>query len=159
MNFQKFDIYDSGEDLNKLATCEFGGRSYYEGERIDTDKSCYSCLCEKDFEDKPVEENKSCRKINCNMELHYYAKIMAGCIPVYYKTDDCCPITWRCPDEETKVIADTKRTVIDGETALKCSFGNLSMNVGDVLSPENDYSQCTICTCKVPPYPHCIQTC
>lgn len=150
----------SGEDLNKLAKCQFNGKTYYEGERMDSGRACYTCICGKDYEDKPIEENKHCRKVNCNMELHYYKRIAQGCIPVYYKTDDCCPIDWRCPDKETKVIADSARKDAPAEnSSLKCSFGDLKMNVGDLLTPAENANQCTICTCKLPPMAHCIQTC
>lgn len=152
-------ISHTGEDLTKLAKCEVGGKSYYDGERIDTARSCFNCICGKDFEDKPFAENKHCQKINCNMELHYYKRMLDGCIPVYWKKDDCCPIGWRCPNEETKVIPDSARKSTDEASPLSCTFGKLKMNLGDFLSPENDYDQCTICTCKVPPHPHCIKTC
>lgn len=75
-----------GEDLNALAKCEFNGQTYYEGQRIDAESKCYSCFCEKGFENKPVEQNKHCHKINCNIELHYSARILKGCVPVYYKS-------------------------------------------------------------------------
>jgi hypothetical protein len=81
-----YDVINSGEELDKLATCEFDGQKYYEGERIDAGRKCYSCFCQKGFENKPVEENPHCHKINCNMELHYSSKIAKGCIPTYYKT-------------------------------------------------------------------------
>jgi len=152
-----------GEDLTKLAKCEFNGKSYYEGERMDAGDSCSSCYCGEGFEDKPVEENKHCSKINCNIELHYYKRIVEGCVPVYWKVDTCCPIDWRCPDDKTNVVRGLSRKEEAGEakndSSLKCSFGNLKMSVGDFLSPANDYDQCTICSCTVPPYPHCIKTC
>jgi len=149
-----------GEDLNKLATCQFNDKTYYEGENIDTSRSCYSCVCGKGWENTPVEKNKHCHKVNCNMELHYYQKLLNNCVPIYWKSDNCCPIDWRCPDKETTVVPDSSRkNVEDKDDNLKCSFGELKMNVGDFLSPANDYDQCTICTCNFPPFPHCIKTC
>lgn len=145
--------------MNSLAKCEFGGKTYYEGERIDTGRTCYSCLCGKGFEDKPVEENKHCYKINCNIELHYFEKIKENCVPIYYKKDDCCPIGWRCPNKEAVVIPDSSRKSAENESHLECTFGDLKMKLGDFLNPENNSDQCTICTCKVPPHPHCIKTC
>jgi hypothetical protein len=72
----------------------------------------------------------------------------------------CCPIEWRCPDEKTKVVADSSRkSTEEVPETQKCSFGDLKMNLGDFLSPENDYETCTICSCKNPPFPHCIKTC
>lgn len=148
----------TGEDLNKLTRCEVEGKTYYEGERIDTG-SCYSCVCGKGYENKPFEENKHCHKINCNIELHYAKKISDGCIPVYYKTDDCCPINWRCPNKETTVIQDSTRKATEDDPLLQCTFGKLKMSIGDFLSPEKNDDQCTICNCKVPPFAHCIKTC
>lgn len=74
-----------------------------------------------------------------------------------FSSDNCCPITWRCPDEETVVVPNKTKKVV--ESMQKCTFGNLTMNVGEVLSPENEYETCTICECKLPPMAHCIQTC
>ncbi|CRK99916.1 CLUMA_CG013219, isoform A [Clunio marinus] len=149
-----------GADLLKLDKCVFQGQTYYEGQSIDAEGSCYSCHCGKGFEDKPVEENKHCKKINCNIEIHYSGRFARGCVPIYWKTDSCCPIDWRCPDDKkTKVIADSSRTQKEGDADLQCTFGGLKMNLGDFLSPERDDDQCTICTCKVPPFPHCIKTC
>lgn len=150
--------------MNKLAKCEFNGKTYYEGQRIDTEKSCFTCTCAKGFEDKPVEENKHCHKIHCNMELHYASKITAGCIPIYFKTEDCCPIGWRCPDDETTIVADKTRTKDDTgkkteDDTFYCTFGKLKMNLGDSLSADKFAKSCITCSCLVPPQPHCIQNC
>lgn len=146
--------------MNKLERCEVSGKTYYEGERIDTSRTCYSCICGKRYEDKQFAENKHCRKINCHIEIHYSRQIYDGCIPIYYKTDDCCPIGWRCPDDQnTTVIPDSTRKVPENDPLLKCTFGKLEMNVGDFLSPANDYDQCTLCSCSIPPFAHCIKTC
>lgn len=141
-------FYSSGEALTKLAKCEFNGETYYEGELIDSGESCFTCFCAKGFENKPVEENKHCHKINCNIELHFGKKIAAGCIPIYYKTESCCPIDWKCPTDKTTVVADNQ-----------CAFGKLKMNIGDVLPKAEEDNECTTCSCKIPPHPYCIQTC
>lgn len=147
----------SGDDVKSLARCEFDSRTYYEGELLESN-SCYSCICGEDFEDKPVEENKHCRKVECLMEIHYYEKMIAGCIPIYFKTDDCCPLEWRCPDNSTTVISQAAHSVDNMKSDLKCSFGELTMRVGDSLS-EIDADDCTTCNCLVPPQPTCIRTC
>lgn len=72
-----------GEELLKLATCEFENRTYYEGEKIQPEALCYSCICGAGFNEKSIEENPHCQKINCNMDLHYQSKVEEGCIPVY----------------------------------------------------------------------------
>lgn len=150
--------------IKSLATCDVGGKIYYEGQQIDTGHSCFSCLCGKDYEDKPFEENKDCQPINCNMELHYSINLLSGCIPVYFKDHSCCPIDWRCPSEYSKVIIADPTSInsnpAEGVSSQKCTFGELSMNVGDSLSPwTSDYDNCTTCTCTTPPYAHCIKNC
>lgn len=73
-----------GEDLTKLATCEHAGHTYYEGERIQPDGSCHSCICAAGFNNnQTIEENPHCHKIDCNMNLHYQTKVEEGCIPTY----------------------------------------------------------------------------
>jgi hypothetical protein len=68
----------------ELATCEHENRTYYEGQKIYPEGSCYSCICGKGFNNySSYEENPNCEKINCNMDLHYQNKIEEGCIPVY----------------------------------------------------------------------------
>lgn len=121
--------------------------------------SCYSCICGEGFEEKPVEENKHCRKVECAMEIHYYEKMMSGCIPIYFQTDDCCPLEWRCPDDSTTVIPKETIAFDEKNSDLTCSFGNLTMNLGDSLSPEIDSDDCTTCKCELPPHPTCIRTC
>ncbi|XP_015603938.2 uncharacterized protein LOC107271896 [Cephus cinctus] len=43
-----------------------------------------------------------------------------------------------------------------GETDPTCKFGDLTMNIGDQLSPSTDYDSPRVnCTCEVPPTPTC----
>lgn len=74
-----------GEEKKKLETCQLNGETYYEGQNMDTDKSCYSCICQKGFDPNiPIENNKHCWKINCMIDLHYSDRISEGCVPIYY---------------------------------------------------------------------------
>jgi hypothetical protein len=73
-----------GEAKEALAKCVWNGKTYYEGQSIDTEESCYSCVCGKGFESKPVKENKHCKKINCLIDLHYGDRFQDGCVPIYY---------------------------------------------------------------------------
>lgn len=68
-----------------------------------------------------------------------------------------CPIEFRCPNDNTVVIPDKTRT--QKKSDLNCNFGNLKMSIGDILSPESEYDNCTTCTCSIPPYPTCIKKC
>ncbi|CRK97628.1 CLUMA_CG011014, isoform A [Clunio marinus] len=150
-----------GKELESIEKCQYQGKTYYEDQSFEPKDSCYTCVCQKGFEDKPAEENKHCRKIDCKFELLYSDRFLRGCIPVYWETDTCCPIDWRCPsDEPTKVIAGPNSN--DGQNFENtCVFGDLRMNIGDTLTPETNRpdDNCRVCTCKVPPYAHCIQTC
>lgn len=83
----------SDDDINKLASCDFEGRHYREGERMYPKNHCSKCFCTKNFNNKTsVAENKSCFKIDCGIALTKTTRLSEGCIPVYIKTDDCCPI-------------------------------------------------------------------
>lgn len=114
--------------------------------------TCYHCLCSKDFEDKPAPENSNCQKVNCGIELRYAGRFRSGCIPIYYGNESCCPIGWRCPEDEDKVVADSARS---GEVSeVQCNFGKLKMNIGDSLNQDDKK---VTCKCTTPPFAHCIQ--
>lgn len=142
------------DDINKLATCEFEGRTYREGERMYPKNHCYKCFCAKNFANKTsVPENKNCQKINCGMAYRQTRRLAEGCIPVYIKTDDCCPVGWRCPGEK-HMKTDKPQA---GGAKEKCRFGNMFLKVGESLDLGGD--NCQNCTCSMPPMLHCIQTC
>lgn len=37
---------------------------------------------------------------------------------------------------------------------LTCKFGKLTLDIGDTLNSDEEH---TLCTCEMPPQPHCIQ--
>lgn len=80
-----------------MAKCEIGDRSYYVGERFEPESnSCYDCLCTSDFNTNiSYTENPNCAKINCGIELDL-PQIRKGCVPVYFRTSNCCPIEFKC---------------------------------------------------------------
>jgi hypothetical protein len=117
---------------------------------------CYSCFCTNDFNSTlDVEENPNCQKIDCGITLRNTGRLMEGCVPNYYKNDNCCPIGWRCPEEKHK-IADQNFTRRSEDEPV-CTFGSLQFNIGDKLEIEDD--ECHECICKVPPMLHCIENC
>lgn len=137
------------DDITKLASCEFEGRTYKEGERFYPKNHCYKCFCSKGFNNKTsVVQNKDCHKIDCGMALTKTRRLIEGCIPVYIKTDECCPVGWRCPGERHMKVSPAKT-----DSTPKCKFGNMALKVGESL----DLSQSHDCTCKTPPMLHCIQ--
>lgn len=116
------------------------------------EKGCYTCICSSDFENKPVEENPSCRRVECGASLRNSRELRKGCVPTYYGNDGCCPISWRCPDEKDEIIDEGKSAV---ESTEKCEFGKLRMNVGDAVKSDD---KCNTCKCTYPPMMHCIRT-
>lgn len=143
----------SDDDINELATCEFEGKIYREGERMYPKNHCYKCYCAKNFNSQtPVPQNQNCFKIDCGIALTKTRRLIEGCIPVYIKTDDCCPIGWRCPGEK-HMRAEKPNT----DLSQTCRFGNMFLKVGESLDLGGD--NCQNCTCSMPPMLHCIQTC
>lgn len=115
-------------------------------------KGCYTCICSKNYEEnKPVENNPSCKRIDCGISLRFMDRVRQGCVPVYYGNDRCCPIEWRCPQGTDELLNEGRSSV---ETTEKCTFGNLKLNVGEVVKSRN---KCDTCKCTVPPMLHCVK--
>lgn len=83
--------------MDQLQKCEVGGKSYRVGEKIYPEgNSCYECLCAEGYDNKTTfAENPHCEKINCGFELSL-TQLKDGCIPIYYKTPECCAIEYLC---------------------------------------------------------------
>ncbi|XP_053684684.1 kielin/chordin-like protein [Sabethes cyaneus] len=146
-----------GEEMNKLSVCYLEGAKYLEGQKMyPKEDSCYTCHCQKGFDNSTVVNNPNCYEINCGIELHSTRWLADGCIPIYFGTDRCCPISWRCPEDKDTVIVEGRLDLVDDANPLmQCTFGNLTMNIGDSISSDD---KCVSCKCTVPPMPHCIQT-
>lgn len=79
-----------------MNTCELDGKTYRVGERFNPDNSCYECRCVHDFNNATsYADNPNCMKINCGMELEMN-NLRNGCVPVYFRTANCCPIEYKC---------------------------------------------------------------
>lgn len=73
------------------------GREYYEGEKMyPEEESCYSCRCAKDFDNSTIVGNAHCEEVDCGIQLRYMSNLQKECVPVYYGSNRCCPISWRC---------------------------------------------------------------
>ncbi|XP_039453080.1 kielin/chordin-like protein [Culex pipiens pallens] len=147
-----------GEDkIEQLAECYFEGELYREGQKMyPTEESCYSCHCQKGFDNSTVVGNPHCQEVNCGIELRSSERLARGCIPVYFGNDRCCPISWRCPEDKDTVIVEGRRGAEEvTDPKMQCKFGKLTMGVGDSISSED---KCVSCKCTVPPMPHCIQS-
>lgn len=86
------------KEIRKLAKCTLDGRTYREGEKMfPRSGSCSVCICSNTFnESMPLESNKDCKLIDCEMEIHYFHELRKGCVPVYFSNNSCCPIRFRC---------------------------------------------------------------
>lgn len=116
---------------------------------------CHHCVCSKDFDGAvEVPENKHCTQIDCGTQLRSLHKIQGNCIPIYYGSDGCCPIEWRCPKGSDTLVSEGRIEPVSDDANMKCTFGNLSMNIGDSL---NDDSQCLTCKCLIPPMASCVR--
>lgn len=115
---------------------------------------CHKCICTKEFQNKPVTENKDCVRTSCGIELLESENIRDGCIPSYHK-DSCCPYGWRCPSKHDAIIPGNQNEKQDSSSA-KCKFGNLLLEIGDSLSA--DENGCSKCTCNNPPMADCVFT-
>ncbi|GLG92283.1 Uncharacterized protein GBIM_00018 [Gryllus bimaculatus] len=83
-----------------------------------------------------------CRDAGCDVELLHGRWLRAGCAPVFYGDELCCPVGWRC------------REVTEAEAGA-CVFGRLRVPVGARLSPGDN--PCVRCWCSTPPLPTCQQ--
>ncbi|CAO1410511.1 unnamed protein product [Diamesa hyperborea] len=101
------------EEKETLATCWMDGQTFTEGEKMyPAQNPCYECLCQNEFDNTTIVQNEHCQKINCGISLDK-SYIQRGCLPIYEsKSIACCPIGWKCPENEKKIV---KRSVGDEE--------------------------------------------
>ncbi|CAO1392624.1 unnamed protein product [Diamesa tonsa] len=101
------------EEKETLATCWMDGQTFTEGEKMyPAQNPCYECLCQNEFDNTTIVQNEHCQKINCGISLDK-SYIQRGCLPIYEsKSIACCPIGWKCPENEKKIV---KRSVDDEE--------------------------------------------
>ena len=118
------------------------------------DNSCYSCQCRNGFDNSTIIGNSNCAELNCGIELDGLGKIIDGCVPVYFGKK-CCPINWKCPNDEDHIIKNENRQVdVTDDTNKTCKYGNKVLQVGDGITDSN---KCIECKCLVPPMVHCVQ--
>lgn len=162
-----------------MKKCSVDGFSYNVGERWSPLLSGYECLCTADYNNEiPYAKNPNCKKIQCHMELKLN-ELRAGCVPLYDKTPENCPIDYKCRKSLNKnrkppfdliflfiinrIISDfiaSENDVIESRASANekktCKFGRLTLKRGDILQSED---HCSKCECSVPPYLTCIRIC
>lgn len=78
--------------------CWYNNDRFYKGQIIyPSQYPCYRCLCNETFDNSTkINDNRNCKKIECGIELLHLTDIQNGCVPLYYGTERCCPIDYRC---------------------------------------------------------------
>lgn len=170
--YVEFDAV-SANGTNTRTTCEYAGKTYYEGERFFPEgDSCKTCYCKPGFTGKL--EEPFCRDISCAIEIGGSNRLNNNCVPVYYGKEGCCPVRWKCrkylqavaksrdrwkthtsriPAATPVVSARIKPSAANGTvtSAAKCKFGQLELNQFDEFL-DNDVR----CQCLAPPYLSCF---
>ncbi|XP_063709743.1 uncharacterized protein LOC134838198 [Culicoides brevitarsis] len=142
-----------GDERDKLSRCYMDGREFYEGEKMyPEEERCHTCICHKEFDNSTIVGNPHCYEIDCGIQLRYMTNLQKNCVPVYYGTNKCCPIDWRCPDDKDTVESKGKN---GGESTHKCTFGALKLNVGEEL---NSSDKDVTCACVSPPFVQCVKS-
>ncbi|XP_012275004.1 uncharacterized protein LOC105696825 [Orussus abietinus] len=139
--------------------CVVDGVTYWDGQSFDVksepEKSCY---CMEGYTGENVEP--FCvlpRHTWCHAELEHINDVYAKCAPVYttYREPaESCSIQTRCQEGGDGVLRNSSAKSASDDT--KCQFGNLTMEIGDELTPSfTSEDTCIRCTCEVPPIPTC----
>ncbi|XP_043277607.1 uncharacterized protein [Venturia canescens] len=147
------------------ATCIVDGKTYRDGEYFEPAGEPHkSCYCAAGYAGENVEPFCVTLKHPCGIMLHHADVIRENCVPTYYfnqspQTD--CSVAYRCQNEKDAVIpkpAGEAKSATDAtaDPDMQCTFGNLTMQLGDELTQATDYSSvCVKCLCEVPPLPTC----
>jgi len=139
---------------SEVASCEYGGKSYLQGNEMYLDDVCKRCICTSDF---TGSDSASCEYINCGIPYHYNDEVNRGCSIIYTSKGKCCPIPeFICPDQvslsDPVTITKPGRT---SSTAVQCRFGDHTINMGDSLNLDDDRPDLD-CTCLTPPQVTCV---
>ncbi|XP_014218743.1 chordin-like protein 2 [Copidosoma floridanum] len=145
----------------KIEECSFNGTTYKHGE-IFYPNERKMCQCSKSSnDDKKMEV--VCRTLSCGIELRRSTELRENCPPVFLPhqlPSQSCSYEYKCQEDMDKVKSTSKSTGGNSQSreitdAMKCKFGNITMNIGDELSQkENDNVKCV---CEVPPMPTCTK--
>ncbi|XP_053677446.1 uncharacterized protein LOC128727545 [Anopheles nili] len=148
-----------GEKRANLPRCTVGRVSYYEGERMHfSSDPCMTCICTRNFNASDPFSQAKCYTNKCAFELISPSVLANGAAPVYYGTR-CCPWEWRLPKPEDRIAQLNGQSLPEMETTEhKCRYGNLTLNVGESLTPDVTSVGIYECFCAIPPMVHCTLT-
>ncbi|XP_055608836.1 uncharacterized protein LOC129756104 [Uranotaenia lowii] len=143
-------------DIADLATCTLAGQDYKEGEKMPVPGNpCKKCICTPGFDETQIDGNPNCFERKCLHEVSDGQPAYYGAIPVY-RTNECCPVTWRMPKPTDRVVKG--RPYCSADATMICKYGNLTLDAGDSLEPFSENGKMYDCKCAVPPLMHCIET-
>uniref|UniRef100_A0A182WDG5 VWFC domain-containing protein n=1 Tax=Anopheles minimus TaxID=112268 RepID=A0A182WDG5_9DIPT len=154
-----------GVRRTNLPNCTIGSVSYYEGERMQIPNDpCLTCICTQHFNESDLPAQAKCYTNECAFELISPSVLANGAAPVYYG-NRCCPWEWRPPKPEDRIsrskktlLKDSDGITIDTEIEQRCTYGNLTLRVGESLIPEVTSVGIYECFCAIPPMVHCFLT-
>ncbi|XP_053668139.1 uncharacterized protein LOC128718541 [Anopheles marshallii] len=150
-----------GDKRTNLPKCTIGSVTYYEGERMQfPNDPCLTCICTEHFNASDPLSQAKCYTNECAFELISPSVLGNDSAPVYYGTR-CCPWEWRPPKSADRInrATDIMSSDWDGVTNdHRCTYGNLTLRVGESLVPDVTSVGIYECFCAIPPMVHCILT-
>uniref|UniRef100_A0A182NZJ7 VWFC domain-containing protein n=1 Tax=Anopheles epiroticus TaxID=199890 RepID=A0A182NZJ7_9DIPT len=152
-----------GEKRANLPRCTVGSVTYYEGERMQLPADpCLTCICTQHFNESDPFRQTKCYTNECAFELIAPSVLSNGAAPVYYG-NRCCPWEWRLPKPEDRINEETEREVGSDTTEEltaknSCTYGNLTLGVGESLAADSTPVGVYRCYCAIPPIVHCTLT-
>ncbi|XP_037039416.1 uncharacterized protein LOC119076647 [Bradysia coprophila] len=140
-----------GRAIQELSTCVVDGKLYHSGERIKPKDDCYECICGDGYNNETsLAENEHCVATKCGFGVNLQM-LRDECVPIFYP-DRCCTIyNYKCPAKTDSIGIRSAFATNENHT---CSFGALSLKIGDTLKTEES---CLICRCSTPPFLTCIR--
>ncbi|XP_049293544.1 uncharacterized protein LOC125769113 [Anopheles funestus] len=150
-----------GEKRTNLPQCTVGSVKYYEGERMQfAHDPCLTCICTQHFNESDPLAHAKCYTNECAFELISPSVLANGSAPVYYG-NRCCPWEWRSPKSKDRINGVKAVISSDSEEASiehRCTYGNLTLRIGEYLVPDVTAVGIYECFCAIPPMVHCILT-
>ncbi|EDS26923.1 conserved hypothetical protein [Culex quinquefasciatus] len=140
----------------KSDKCYIHGKVYDIGERVPSEETAGSCtiLFCSSFNDTA---HFSIAIIDC---VEFFAPSGIDCVR-QYRRGQCCSYGSVCGNSRNnlRTCSVGNETLYEGQRVEshdhKCHYGNLTLNVGDVLESETTAQGTISCRCEIPPMVHC----
>ncbi|XP_050584352.1 uncharacterized protein LOC126919334 isoform X1 [Bombus affinis] len=146
-------------------TCNVDGKVYKAGEYFYPNANPkLLCICMEGYAGENIEP--FCQQLNrdpCSALFTVAAaQVHDKLIPLFIQFNYFCPVTfYRYPSPNDSVISKHDNNIsVPVEGNVICQHGNLTLHIGEELSPEQPvevWSIGTKCVCEVPPYVTCYK--